>query len=208
VKGIATLAAFAALVVAGTTQALAYDPTIVVAPSQVYNGQTANVYGTGFCPNGPGCSAVSIAVDGNQVATVLVSSDGTFHATFTVNELSGSHKVTATQPANGTTLQADTGMTVALTDTRRTSPTPPVGGGSPTSQPVVSPQPSPVGGASPTGQPTGGVTPSPSAPTSPGPASPTVSSPNLSLVGGIVILVLLALAVAGAIVWWLGRAPG
>jgi len=125
-KGIATVFAFALLMAAGASSALAAGPTLEVSPNFVFNGQTANVYGTGFCPTSPSCSTVTIAVETKQVVTdVQVGSDGKFHATFTVNEFSGTYHVTASQ--NGA-IQQTAGMTVALTDTRRTSPSPPGGG--------------------------------------------------------------------------------
>lgn len=207
-KGIATVLAFAALVMAGTLPALAAAPTLEVAPSQVFVGQMANVYGTGFCTTGGGCSTVSIAVETKQVASgVQVGSDGKFHATFRVNEFSGTYHVNASQ--NGA-IQATAGMTVPLTDTRRTSPPPPGGGvvnppattAPPAAQssvpsPGASPGTSPVADASPAPQPAGSTS---------GPLSPATSAVKPLLAWVVPLLVMLAVAAAvGAVILWRRR---
>jgi hypothetical protein len=204
-RGIATLFAFALLSAAGASSALAADPTLEVAPNLVFSGQTANVYGTGFCPTSPSCSTVTIAVETKQVASgVQVGSDGKFHATFTVNEFSGTHRVTASQ--NGA-IQATAGMMVALTDTRKPTPTPaPPGGGGgnpPAPQTTASP-PNPIGTAPPSDSPVADASPAvqPTA-TNGGPPSPATAAVNAPLNVGIAILLLLlvAAAVAGFVVW-------
>jgi hypothetical protein len=205
VKRILVAATFAALY-AGTLPAFASGLTVSVTPSQVSDGQTANVYGTGFCPTGGGCSTVSIAVDANQVASgVPVGSNGSFHATFVVNQFSGSHTVTATQPANGQTLQAKGGMTVALTDTRRPTPTPPGGGvvvNPPTTQPEISPAPTPGGGPSPSDQPSASPTPTPTTASSPGlPGSGSTSSNPWLGIGALILALLVVVGGVVAIVW-------
>lgn len=129
-KGCSVFVTLMLMTLPGATPALAAGPYVEVAPNQVANGQTANVFGTGFCPTGGGCSSVSIAVESKQVATVAVDSAGKFHTTFVVSEFPGSHPVYATQSANGATLSARTGMTVQLMDSRNSPPpsvvTPPV----------------------------------------------------------------------------------
>jgi hypothetical protein len=211
-KGIATVLAFAALVMAATSPALAGGPNLEVAPNQVFVGQMANVYGTGFCPTGASCSPVTIAVETKQVASgVQVGSDGKFHASFTVNEFSGTYHVNASQ--NGA-IQATAGMTVPLTDNRRTSPTPPGGGvvhppattqppaaQSTVPSPGTSPGTSPVADASPAPQPAGSTS---------GPLSPATSAvkPLLGWVVPLLVLLAVAAAVGGVILWRRRRASG
>ena len=202
--------AVTALVLAGSAPAVADVPYVEVAPSQVANGQTANVFGTGFCPTGGGCSTVSIAVGSKRVATANVDSAGKFSTTFVVNELSGSHTLTATQTANGSTLPAMTGMTVNLTDNRRSptpSPSPVVN--PPTGQPVVSQPPGgPVAATpSPSDQPGASPSESPTPASSPRPGNAASPTSNWWWVIGVLVLLGVAGA-AAAIVWRRRQNPG
>lgn len=148
---------FGAWAAAAAQPALAYTPYFEVAPSSVMSGQTANGYGSGYCP-ASSCSPVSITVESSLVASgVQVGSDGKFHATFQVSQFPGTYHVTAKQTlGDGSTIQATYGMTVLLND-NRTSPPASVVPPSPRQA-----QPTPAGGGSPPAVQPGAPSPSPS----------------------------------------------
>jgi hypothetical protein len=200
-------AATLAVLAAGVTSALAYDPKILVLPSQVAQGQTANVYGTGYGSSSGGCSTVSVAVEGQQVASgVPVGTDGKFHATFTVTQFPGSYHVTASQKAaNGSTIESPpTGMTVQLNDSRNSPP--PTVVNPPTTQPETSPPTGAAPGASPSNSPlpvASGVVGSPS-PGVTSKSSQGALNPLLA-VGIAVVLLLLVAGVVFAVIAWRRR---
>ncbi len=63
-----------------------------------FSGDTVKVFGSGFCATG--CSTLTLMIGDHLVGeAVRVGADGTFKATFTVDEIPGRYIVTASQKA-------------------------------------------------------------------------------------------------------------
>src|SRR5437899_9534827 len=103
----ATAAALTVFIVALTAAAATGQqpaPYLLVYPEMPAPGATVTAYGRDFC-TAASCSAVTITLDNQPVATIDVTPDGTFAAPFEIDRGPGRYAVVATQTtADGGTL--------------------------------------------------------------------------------------------------------
>ncbi|MGE5323736.1 MAG: hypothetical protein ACM3SW_12785 [Actinomycetota bacterium] len=96
----------------------------ITGQATAFTGDTVTAYGSGFCS---GCSAVTLTIAGRTVADrIAVGADGTFTATFTVDEIPSRYIVVASQTAaDGSILTDSAPLVVALGDEMPQTPPPP-----------------------------------------------------------------------------------